>query len=281
MVPPGLRQAVDKVPRSMQLDVGKRGGPTLNVAISEKPKTSRLFVTDIVILSPSRDKKEEKYGNSLPKYINEAFTFLKHFKRLRRIHDEELEEEQEKVADNGDAVANELFEASGDVRRWKEEVNRPVADTFDQEGSEGEFTMNNDGRPIAKKRRKKKPFSDATLYKHLVCDSVNLPGNYFEYFSKHLQNRPQILDLTDRDSHAETGMQGQATTTGTEKGTEVFRKNFKREYLHHQKIFLADISNFRIIIFELAHTYAGGGMTRDLYDPQTSDLYDRVFSKQI
>ncbi|KAK1133363.1 hypothetical protein K0M31_011178 [Melipona bicolor] len=38
----------------------------------------------------------------------------KHFKRLRRIHDEESEEEQEKVADNGNTIANELFEASGD-----------------------------------------------------------------------------------------------------------------------------------------------------------------------
>lgn len=40
----------------------------------------------------------------------------KRFKRLRRIQDEESEEEQEKEADEErDAIANELFEGSGDV----------------------------------------------------------------------------------------------------------------------------------------------------------------------
>lgn len=40
----------------------------------------------------------------------------KRFKRLRRIQDEESEEEQEKeMDDERDAIANELFEGSGDV----------------------------------------------------------------------------------------------------------------------------------------------------------------------
>lgn len=40
----------------------------------------------------------------------------KRFKRLRRIQDEESEEEQEKEPDEErDAIANELFEGSGDV----------------------------------------------------------------------------------------------------------------------------------------------------------------------
>jgi len=40
----------------------------------------------------------------------------KRFKRLRRIQDEESEEEQEEEkGDEKEAVANELFEGSGDV----------------------------------------------------------------------------------------------------------------------------------------------------------------------
>ncbi|XP_017793154.1 PREDICTED: transcription elongation factor SPT6-like isoform X2 [Habropoda laboriosa] len=96
----------------------------------------------------------------------------KRFKRLRRIQDEESEEEQEKeVDDDRDAIANELFEGSGDEdERRSERSHRPEADTFDEEGSEGEYTdaddfiVDDDGRPIAEKRKKKKPiFSDAAL----------------------------------------------------------------------------------------------------------------------
>ncbi|XP_031835725.1 transcription elongation factor SPT6 isoform X1 [Nomia melanderi] len=102
----------------------------------------------------------------------------KRFKRLRRIQDEESEEEQEKEVDEDrDAIANELFEVSGDEReismedeRRSERSHRPEAETFDEEGSEGEYTdaddfiVDDDGRPIAEKRKKKKPiFSDAAL----------------------------------------------------------------------------------------------------------------------
>ncbi|XP_012145851.2 transcription elongation factor SPT6 isoform X1 [Megachile rotundata] len=102
----------------------------------------------------------------------------KRFKRLRRIQDEESEEEQEKEADEErDAIANELFEGSGDERevtmedeRRSERSHRPELETFDEEGSEGEYTdaddfiVDDDGRPIAEKRKKKKPiFSDAAL----------------------------------------------------------------------------------------------------------------------
>ncbi|XP_053983538.1 transcription elongation factor SPT6-like isoform X1 [Hylaeus volcanicus] len=102
----------------------------------------------------------------------------KRFKRLRRIQDEESEEEQEKeMDDDRDAIANELFEGSGDEReismedeRRSERSHRPEMETFDEEGSEGEYTdaddfiVDDDGRPIAEKRKKKKPiFSDAAL----------------------------------------------------------------------------------------------------------------------
>ncbi|XP_025986196.2 LOW QUALITY PROTEIN: transcription elongation factor SPT6 [Solenopsis invicta] len=96
----------------------------------------------------------------------------KRFKRLRRIQDEESEEEQEKKADEErDAIANELFEGSGDEdERRSERSHRPEAVTFEEGSDEGEYTdaddfiVDDDGRPIAKKRKKKKPiFSDAAL----------------------------------------------------------------------------------------------------------------------
>ncbi|KYN09622.1 Transcription elongation factor SPT6 [Trachymyrmex cornetzi] len=96
----------------------------------------------------------------------------KRFKRLRRIQDEESEEEQEKEADEErDAIANELFEGSGDEdERRSERSHRPEADTFEEGSDEGEYTdaddfiVDDDGRPIAEKRKKKKPiFSDAAL----------------------------------------------------------------------------------------------------------------------
>ncbi|TGZ45905.1 transcription elongation factor SPT6 isoform X2 [Temnothorax longispinosus] len=96
----------------------------------------------------------------------------KRFKRLRRIQDEESEEEQEKEADEErDAIANELFEGSGDEdERRSERSHRPEAETFEEGSDEGEYTdaddfiVDDDGRPIAEKRKKKKPiFSDAAL----------------------------------------------------------------------------------------------------------------------
>ncbi|XP_014483387.1 PREDICTED: transcription elongation factor SPT6 isoform X1 [Dinoponera quadriceps] len=101
----------------------------------------------------------------------------KRFKRLRRIQDEESEEEEQKEADEErDAIANELFEGSGDEReitedeRRSERSHRPEVENFEEGSDEGEYTdaddfiVDDDGRPIAEKRKKKKPiFSDAAL----------------------------------------------------------------------------------------------------------------------
>lgn len=57
--------------------------------------------------------KKNAYENDMKRIL---FCLQKRFKRLRRIQDEESEEEQEKEADEErDAIANELFEGSGDV----------------------------------------------------------------------------------------------------------------------------------------------------------------------
>ncbi|XP_018043694.1 PREDICTED: transcription elongation factor SPT6 isoform X1 [Atta colombica] len=123
----------------------------------------------------------------------------KRFKRLRRIQDEESEEEQEKEADEErDAIANELFEGSGDERdiitedeRRSERSHRPEADTFEEGSDEGEYTdaddfiVDDDGRPIAEKRKKKKPiFSDAALQEAQDIFGVDFDYNEFDKYGE-------------------------------------------------------------------------------------------------
>lgn len=97
----------------------------------------------------------------------------KRFKRLKRMQDKESDEEEEHApGEERDAIANELFEGgSGDEdERRSERSHRQEPETFDEEGSDGEysdaddFIVDDEGRPIAEKRRKKKPiFTDAAL----------------------------------------------------------------------------------------------------------------------
>ncbi|KAG5326675.1 SPT6H factor, partial [Acromyrmex heyeri] len=117
----------------------------------------------------------------------------KRFKRLRRIQDEESEEEQEKEADEErDAIANELFEGSGDEdERRSERSHRPEADTFEEGSDEGEYTdaddfiVDDDGRPIAEKRKKKKPiFSDAALQEAQDIFGVDFDYNEFDKYGE-------------------------------------------------------------------------------------------------
>ena len=54
----------------------------------------------------------------------------------------------------------------------------------------------------------------------------------------------------------EVARQGPESSNSTD--TEVFGKNFKRQFLEDQKVFLAEISNF----VSGAHDNRGGGTTR-------------------
>ncbi|XP_043252748.1 transcription elongation factor SPT6-like isoform X1 [Colletes gigas] len=89
------------------------------------------------------------------------------FKRLRRIQDEESEGEEEGETDERNAIANELFQGSGDEDDERSEIShRPEVEAFDEEESEDEddFIVDGDGVPITEKKRKKKHiFSDAAL----------------------------------------------------------------------------------------------------------------------
>ncbi|XP_033218943.1 transcription elongation factor SPT6 isoform X2 [Belonocnema kinseyi] len=113
----------------------------------------------------------------------------KRFKRLRKIEDEESDGEQElEVEEERDAIANELFEGSGDEdERRSERSHRHEVENFDEEGSEGDseddFIVDDDGRPIAEKRKKKKPiFSDAALQEAQDIFGVDFDYDEFDKY---------------------------------------------------------------------------------------------------
>nr|XP_031850226.1 transcription elongation factor SPT6-like [Nomia melanderi] len=113
------------------------------------------------------------------------------FKRLRRIQDEESEGEQEGEVDDGrDAIANELFQGSGDEDEQKSEISHSIrvdADGYDEEESEDEddFIVDGDGVPIAEKRKKKKPiFSDAALQEAQDIFGIDFDYEEFERYGE-------------------------------------------------------------------------------------------------
>ncbi|XP_043269768.1 transcription elongation factor SPT6 isoform X2 [Venturia canescens] len=118
----------------------------------------------------------------------------KRFKRLKRVEDRESDEEQEQQpGEERDAIANELFEGgSGDEdERRSERSHRPEAETFDEEGSEGEysdaddFIVDDDGRPITERKRKKKPiFSDAALQEAQDIFGVDFDYDEFDKYGQ-------------------------------------------------------------------------------------------------
>lgn len=96
----------------------------------------------------------------------------KHFKRLRRIEDEESDDEQgEGTADARETIATELFEGGSDHEE-EEPQQRSEADVMDEdEEDDGEysdpddFIVDDDGNPIATKKKKRKPiFTDAYVF---------------------------------------------------------------------------------------------------------------------
>ncbi|XP_046421769.1 transcription elongation factor SPT6 [Neodiprion fabricii] len=140
----------------------------------------------------------------------------KRFKRLRRIQDEESEEEQEHEAvEERDAIANELFEGSGDEdERRSERSHRPEPETFDEEGSDGDysegddFIVDDDGRPIAERRRKKKPiFSDAALQEAQDIFGVDFDydefGKYGEEDYEEEEEEDEEDEYVDEDGDGE------------------------------------------------------------------------------
>ncbi|XP_044731246.1 transcription elongation factor SPT6 isoform X2 [Chrysoperla carnea] len=117
------------------------------------------------------------------------------FKRLRRLEDEESDGEgAEDDGQDREAIANDLFEGGSDEdeERRSERSHRVVEqDNYDQEASEDEysdaddFIVDDDGRPIADKRKKRKPiFTDAALQEAQDIFGVDFDYDEFDKYDQ-------------------------------------------------------------------------------------------------
>ncbi|KAK1116660.1 hypothetical protein K0M31_018202 [Melipona bicolor] len=135
------------------------------------------------------DRLEDEDYDLLEENLGVKVERKRRFKRLRRIQDEESEEEKEEVDDERDAIANELFEGSGEEDAERNEISpRDETEDFDEEESDDEddFIVDDDGIPITEKRKRKKSiFSDAALQ-----EAQNIFGVDFDYeeFGKYREN---------------------------------------------------------------------------------------------
>ncbi|KAF4529397.1 hypothetical protein B566_EDAN003489 [Ephemera danica] len=163
------------------------------------------------------DRLEDDDYELLEENLGVKMERRKQFKRLRRIEEEESDDDQ---ADNNegdvrDAIANELFDHSDNEEdRSSDRITqqRSEADRYDEEGSEGEysdaddFIVDDDGRPIAEKRKRKKPiFTDAALQ-----EAQDIFGVDFDYdeFSKYDEYEEESEEEDDEYIDEEEGEEG-------------------------------------------------------------------------
>uniref|UniRef100_A0A1B6CNX7 Transcription elongation factor spt6 n=1 Tax=Clastoptera arizonana TaxID=38151 RepID=A0A1B6CNX7_9HEMI len=118
------------------------------------------------------DRLEDEDYDLLEENLGVKVERTKRFKRLR-IDDGESDDDgaEPDEGEEREAIANELFEGSDhDDDRGSDKVHRSEADHYDEVEDEedysdaDDFIVDDDGRPIADKRRKRKPiFTDAAL----------------------------------------------------------------------------------------------------------------------
>ncbi|KAH8396371.1 hypothetical protein KR222_009297 [Zaprionus bogoriensis] len=134
----------------------------------------------------------------------------KRFKRLRRIHDNESDGEEQHV-DEGlarEQIAEQLFDEHDDqsMERRSERSIRE-ADTFDDEDSESDaddFIVDDNGRPIAEKKKKRRPiFTDASLQ-----EGQDIFGVDFDYDDFYKPEEDEYEEDSDGDEYDEDLISG-------------------------------------------------------------------------
>ncbi|XP_071876068.1 transcription elongation factor SPT6 isoform X1 [Bombus fervidus] len=130
------------------------------------------------------DRLEDEDYDLLEENLGVKVERKRRFKRLRRIQDEESEGEEERETDDGrDAIANELFQGSGEEDEERSDVShRGEEEGCDEEESDDEddFIVDGDGIPITGKRKRKRPiFSDAALQE--AQDIFGIDFDYDEF----------------------------------------------------------------------------------------------------
>ncbi|KAH8341802.1 hypothetical protein KR074_006796 [Drosophila pseudoananassae] len=128
----------------------------------------------------------------------------KRFKRLRRIHDNESDGEEQHV-DEGlarEQIAEQLFDENDESIEHRSERSPREVDAFDEEDSESDaddFIVDDNGRPIAEKKKKRRPiFTDASLQ-----EGQDIFGVDFDYddFSKYEED--EYEDDSEGDEYDE------------------------------------------------------------------------------
>ncbi|TDG44583.1 hypothetical protein AWZ03_008989 [Drosophila navojoa] len=129
----------------------------------------------------------------------------KRFKRLRRIHDNESDGEEQHV-DEGlarEQIAEQLFDENDDqsIERRSERSIRE-ADAFDDEESESDaddFIVDDNGRPIAEKKKKRRPiFTDASLQ-----EGQDIFGVDFDYDDFYKPEEDEYEEESEGDEYDE------------------------------------------------------------------------------
>ncbi|XP_054274705.1 transcription elongation factor SPT6-like isoform X1 [Macrosteles quadrilineatus] len=142
------------------------------------------------------DRLEDEDYDLLEENLGRKIERKKRFKRLKRIEDDDSgnEEQEGDEGEDREAIANQLFEGGSDHEMEErdddhesERIHRSEAD-LDMEGEEEEsdaddFIVDDDGRPIADKRKKRKPiFSDAALQEAQDIFGVDFDYDEFDKY---------------------------------------------------------------------------------------------------
>lgn len=151
------------------------------------------------------DRLEDEDYDLLEENLGRKVERRKRFKRLRRIEDEESDGEgAEDEGEVREAIANELFEGS-DHEEDRSSSRGPAPERYDDEEEEGEysdaddFIVDDEGRPIADKRKKRKPiFTDAALQ-----EAQDIFGVDFDYEDFERLGEDEYEEEEDEDEYVD------------------------------------------------------------------------------
>ncbi|KAL1440168.1 hypothetical protein MTO96_009978 [Rhipicephalus appendiculatus] len=134
----------------------------------------------------------------------------KKFKRVRRIEDEESDNEESKDSTNRDAIATELFEGSDAEAAAEQEEERGEGEEEEREGSGSElesdpddFIVDDDGQPITKSKKKRHiKYTD-----HALQEAQDIFGVDFDFdeFSKYQDDYDEDMEEEEYEDEEEEG----------------------------------------------------------------------------
>ncbi|XP_073971663.1 transcription elongation factor Spt6 isoform X2 [Rhodnius prolixus] len=156
------------------------------------------------------DRLEDEDYDLLEENLGHKIERRKRFKRLRRLEDEESEGEGgEDEGEEREAIANELFEGSDHDDELSSTRGGLQQDRYDEEDVEGDysdaddFIVDDEGRPIADKRKKRKIFSDAALQEAQDIFGVDFDYDDFEKYGEDEYEEDEEDEYDDIDDEAE------------------------------------------------------------------------------